>query len=94
MKRALPVLKLVEPARTESRGLCCGAGGGRMFVDEKIGKRINVERTEELVATGAEVIAVACPFCMTMMTDGVAKLEKDVAVMDISEVVAGQLQHL
>ncbi len=92
LKRALPVLKLVEPARTESRGLCCGAGGGRMFVDEKIGKRINVERTEELVATGAEVIAVACPFCMTMMTDGVAKLEKDVAVMDISEVVAGQLR--
>ena len=92
LKRALPLLKLVEPARTESRGLCCGAGGGRMFVDEKIGKRINVERTEELVATGAEVIAVACPFCMTMMTDGVAKLAKDVAVMDISEVVAGQLR--
>ena len=92
LKRALPVLNLVEPARTESRGLCCGAGGGRMFVDEKVGKRINVERTEELVATGAEVIAVACPFCMTMMTDGVAKLEKNVAVMDISEVVAGQLR--
>ncbi len=91
LKRALPVLTLVEPPRTESRGLCCGAGGGRMFVDEKIGKRINVERTEELVATGADVIAVACPFCMTMMTDGVAKLEKNVAVMDISEVVAGQL---
>jgi Fe-S oxidoreductase len=91
LKRALPVLKLVEPARTESRGLCCGAGGGRMFVDEKIGKRINVERTEELVATGADVIAVACPFCMTMMTDGVAKLESAVTVMDISEVVAGQL---
>ena len=91
LKRALPVLNLVEPARTESRGLCCGAGGGRMFVDEKVGKRINVERTEELVATGAEVIAVACPFCMTMMTDGVAKLGKDVSVLDISEVVAGQL---
>ena len=92
LKRALPVLTLVEPARTESRGLCCGAGGGRMFVDEKEGKRINVERTEELVATGADVIAVACPFCMTMMTDGVAKLEKDVSVMDISEVVAAQLR--
>ncbi|MBC7844192.1 MAG: 4Fe-4S dicluster domain-containing protein [Gemmatimonadaceae bacterium] len=91
LKRALPVLTFVEPARTESRGLCCGAGGGRMFVDEKVGKRINVERTEELVATGADVIAVACPFCMTMMTDGVAKLEKDVSVLDISEVVAGQL---
>jgi len=91
LKRALPVLTLVEPERTRSRGLCCGAGGGRMFVDENVGKRINLERTEELVATGADVIAVACPFCMTMMTDGVAKLEKDVAVLDISEVVAQQL---
>ncbi len=91
LKRALPIMTLVEPVRTESRGLCCGAGGGRMFVDEMVGKRINVERTEELVATGADVIAVACPFCMTMMTDGVAKLEKDVAVLDISEVVAQQL---
>ncbi len=91
LKRALPVLTLVEPERTKDRGLCCGAGGGRMFVDEKVGKRINVERTEELIATGADVIAVACPFCMTMMTDGVAKLEKDVSVMDICEVVAQQL---
>ncbi len=91
LKRALPIMTLVEPVRTESRGLCCGAGGGRMFVDEMVGKRINVERTEELVATGADVIAVACPFCMTMMTDGVAKLEKDVSVLDISEVVAQQL---
>jgi Fe-S oxidoreductase/nitrate reductase gamma subunit len=91
LRRALPVMTLVEPARTESRGLCCGAGGGRMFVDEKVGKRINVERTEELVATGADIIAVACPFCMTMMTDGVAKLEKAVEVLDISEVVAAQL---
>jgi len=91
LKRALPILTLVEPERTKDRGLCCGAGGGRMFVDEKVGKRINLERTEELVATGADVIAVACPFCMTMMTDGVAKLESAVTVLDISEVVAGQL---
>ncbi|MCC7051704.1 MAG: (Fe-S)-binding protein [Gemmatimonadaceae bacterium] len=91
LRRALPVMTLVEPARTESRGLCCGAGGGRMFVDEKVGKRINVERTEELVATGADVIAVACPFCMTMMTDGVAKLESSAEVLDVSEVVARQL---
>ncbi|MCU0625759.1 MAG: heterodisulfide reductase-related iron-sulfur binding cluster [Gemmatimonadaceae bacterium] len=91
LRRALPVVNLVEPARTKSRGLCCGAGGGRMFIDEKEGKRINIERTEELVATGAETIAVACPFCMTMMVDGVAKLEADVNVLDISEVVAAQL---
>ncbi len=91
LRRALPVLNLVEPARTESRGLCCGAGGGRMFIDEKEGKRINIERTEELIATGAETIAVACPFCMTMMTDGVTALGSSVVVQDISEVVAAQL---
>ena len=91
LRRALPVLTLVEPARTKDRGLCCGAGGGRMFVDEKEGKRINIERTEELVATGAETIAVACPFCMTMMTDGVTALGSGVTVQDISEVVASQL---
>jgi Fe-S oxidoreductase len=91
LKRALPVVSLVEPARTKSRGLCCGAGGGRMFMEEKEGKRINVERTEELLATGAEAIAVACPFCMTMMTDGIAAKASDVPVYDISEVVASQL---
>ena len=91
LKRALPVVNLVEPPRTKSRGLCCGAGGGRMWMDEKEGKRVNLERTEELVATGAETIAVACPFCMTMMNDGIAKLEADVSVLDISEVVASRL---
>ncbi len=92
MKRALPVIELVEPPRTKDRGLCCGAGGGRMFMEERTGKRINVERTEELLATGADAIAVACPFCMTMMTDGVKAAGADVPVMDISEVVAGQLR--
>ena len=91
LRRALPVLTLVEPARSADRGLCCGAGGGMMFIDEKVGKRVNLERTEELIATGADTIAVACPFCMTMMTDGVAKLQSSVTVLDISEVVAGQL---
>ena len=91
MKRALPVITLVEPERTKDRGLCCGAGGGRMFMEERTGKRINAERTEELLATGADAIAVACPFCMTMMTDGVKANGADVPVYDISEVVAGQL---
>jgi Fe-S oxidoreductase len=91
LRRALPVVNLVEPARTRDRGLCCGAGGGRMFMEERTGKRINVERTEELLATGAEAIAVACPFCMTMISDGVKATNADVPVLDIAEVVAAQL---
>jgi Fe-S oxidoreductase len=92
LRRALPVLTLVEPPRSRDRGLCCGAGGGRMFMEEKTGKRINIERTEELLATGADTIAVACPFCMTMMSDGVKAKSSEVPVLDIAEVVAGQLQ--
>ncbi len=92
MKRALPVINLVEAPRNKDRGLCCGAGGGRMFMEENTGKRINMERTEELLATGADAIAVACPFCMTMMTDGVKANGSEVPVFDISEVVAGQLR--
>ncbi len=92
LKRALPVVNLVEPKRNKDRGLCCGAGGGRMWMEEDTGKRINVERTEELLATGADAIATACPFCMTMMTDGVTSKGSDVPVLDISEVVASRLK--
>ena len=91
LRRALPVMTLAEPPRTRSRGLCCGAGGGRMWMEERQGKRINVERTEELLATGADALAVACPFCMTMISDGAKSLGSDVPVYDIAEVVAGRL---
>ena len=91
LRRALPVMTLAEPPRTRSRGLCCGAGGGRMWMEERQGKRINVERTEELLATGADAVAVACPFCMTMISDGAKSLGSDVPVYDIAEVVAGRL---
>jgi Fe-S oxidoreductase len=91
IRRALPVVNLVEAPRSRSRGLCCGAGGGRMWMEEREGKRINVERTEELLATGADAIAVACPFCMTMMSDGVKAKESSVPVLDIAEVVASRL---
>jgi Fe-S oxidoreductase len=91
LKKALPVMVLQEPARARDRGLCCGAGGGRMFMEETVGKRINIERTEELLATGAERIAVACPFCMTMITDGVKAKGSEVPVLDIAEAVAERL---
>jgi Fe-S oxidoreductase len=91
IRRALPVVNLVEPQRTRDRGLCCGAGGGRMFMEERIGKRINAERVEELLATGADTIAVACPFCMTMMHDGARARDANVQVLDVAEVVAERL---
>ncbi|MDQ3520250.1 MAG: (Fe-S)-binding protein, partial [Gemmatimonadota bacterium] len=92
LRRALPVVNLVEPKRTRDRGLCCGAGGGRMFMEETQGKRINIERTEELLATGADALAVACPFCMTMISDGVKAKGVEIDVLDISEVVAARIE--
>jgi len=91
LRRALPVVNLIDPPRSRDRGLCCGAGGGRMWMEERQGKRINIERTEELLATGADTIAVACPFCMTMMSDGVKAKDSSVPVLDIAEVVASRL---
>jgi Fe-S oxidoreductase len=93
LRRALPVVTLVDPPRSRDRGLCCGAGGGRMWMEERTGKRINAERTEELLATGADTIAVACPFCMTMISDGVKANGAEVPVLDVSEVVAGAMKR-
>jgi heterodisulfide reductase subunit D len=82
---------LVEMKRCRSTGLCCGAGGAQMFKEPEKGKKdINVERVEEALATGASTVAVACPFCMTMMTDGVKNKEREstVQVKDIAELIA------
>jgi Fe-S oxidoreductase/nitrate reductase gamma subunit len=91
LRRALPIVQIAEPPRNKSRGLCCGAGGGRMWMEETVGTRINIERTGELLATGAEQIAAACPFCMTMLSDGVKAHDSAVPVYDISEIVASRL---
>ena len=83
--------ELVEMKRCRSNGLCCGAGGAQMFKEEeKGGKRVNQERTDEAIDTGATIIAAACPFCNTMLTDGVKVREKEenVRVMDIAELIA------
>jgi Fe-S oxidoreductase/nitrate reductase gamma subunit len=90
LRKALPVVTLAEPKRSRSRGLCCGAGGGRMWMEEREGKRINIERTEELLATGADTIATACPFCMTMISDGAKGKDASTPVLDIAEVVASR----
>jgi heterodisulfide reductase subunit D len=82
---------LVEMKRCRTTGLCCGAGGAQMFKDAEKGKKeINVERTEEALATGVTTIAVACPFCMTMMSDGVKSKEREtqVKVKDLAELIA------
>jgi Fe-S oxidoreductase len=86
---SVPGVETVEMERSKSRGLCCGAGGGRMWMEETVGKRVNIERTEEALATDAAVIGTACPFCMTMMNDGVkAKEASDrVSVKDVAEVL-------
>jgi Fe-S oxidoreductase len=83
--------ELIEMKRCKSNGLCCGAGGAQMFKEEEVGTtRVNLERSNEALETGASVIAAACPFCNTMMTDGVknANKEEDVAVLDIAELIA------
>jgi Fe-S oxidoreductase len=82
---------LVEMKRCKSNGLCCGAGGAQMFKEEEKGTvRINLERTNEAIDTGAKVIAAACPFCNTMLTDGVKVREKEesIEVLDIAEMIA------
>ena len=86
--------RTVEMEKSRQKGFCCGAGGGRVFLEETIGKRVNVERTEQALATGAKTVAVGCPFCMTMMTDGTkAKdVEASLRVRDLAELVAERLR--
>jgi len=87
--RAIPGLRLVEMERSGVRSFCCGAGGGRMWMEEKIGTRINQIRTEQAVQTKAESVATACPYCLTMLGDGIKEkgLEESMASFDLSELV-------
>ena len=86
--------ELVEMKRCKSNGLCCGAGGAQMFKEDEPGqKRINIERTDEALETGAAYIASACPFCNTMMTDGIKSREKEaeVGVLDVAEMIVASM---
>jgi len=86
---SLAGIDIIEMPRNGTRGMCCGAGGARMWMEEHTGKKVNTERTEEALATGASLIAVACPFCYVMMEDGVKEKQRDedVKVHDIAEVL-------
>jgi Fe-S oxidoreductase len=79
--------------RCKDRGFCCGAGGARMWMEEKIGKRINIERTEEALELDPDVISTACPFCITMLSDALTAKKQDgeagehVEVLDVSQIL-------
>src|SRR6202035_1587758 len=93
----VPGIQAQEMHRCKERGFCCGAGGARMWLEERIGKRINVERTDEAIGTGADVISTACPYCLIMLDDatkgrqaeGLAR--ESVRVMDVAQVLEQSL---
>jgi len=89
----IPNARITEMERSKEKGFCCGAGGGRMWLEETVGERINENRAKEAIETGATTVATACPFCMTMMNDGVKACGKGEAVQvkDIAELVADSI---
>ena len=80
-------VELIEMPRNQERSFCCGAGGGRMWMEEKLGTRINMNRVEEAINTGAKEVAVACPFCRVMVSDGVTAKGSDTNVIDVAQVL-------
>jgi Fe-S oxidoreductase/nitrate reductase gamma subunit len=92
--KAVPGLRLVEPPRNRERGLCCGGGGGHMWMEVPAERRVNIIRVEELLATKADVVGTACPFCLAMVDLGrkVKEAEATVQVKDVSELVAESLE--
>ena len=82
---SLKGIQIVEAPRNGTKGMCCGAGGARMWMEESIGKKVNTERARELLATGAGRVATACPYCFIMLDDGAKEHQRDdVLVQDIS----------
>ncbi|MBC7335563.1 MAG: (Fe-S)-binding protein, partial [Clostridia bacterium] len=91
--RAVQGLRLTEMERHHDRSFCCGAGGGRMWLEEKIGRRINLMRTEQALARNPQMIATACPFCLVMFSDGLKDkgIEEGVQALDLAEVLVRAL---
>jgi Fe-S oxidoreductase len=92
---SIPGLRRSELSRSREKGLCCGAGGGRMWMEEKIGTRVNHNRTDEVIASGADTVATACPFCTIMLRDGVQDrgAGEKVQVLNVSELVAKSMKR-
>ncbi len=92
---ALPGVELREMPRNAERAFCCGAGGARMWMEEKLGSRVNTNRTEEALATGAERIAIGCPFCRVMISDGVTEKEAEdtVEVVDVAQMLLAAVRR-
>jgi len=94
---SVPGVRSVEMHRHEKRTFCCGAGGSRMWMEEKIGKRINLERTDEAIGTGADVVSTACPYCMIMLDDGLRQRQSEgaaaesVRVLDVAQILENSL---
>jgi len=88
-------VEMVEMPRHGTRGLCCGAGGARFWMEEQTGKKVNIERAEEAIATGADEVIVACPYCYVMIDDGVKELgrDEDVRVRDLAQLLVEGYQH-
>jgi Fe-S oxidoreductase len=94
---AVPGVRQVEMRRCRERGFCCGAGGSRMWMEERLGRRVNLERTDEALATGADVVGTACPYCMVMLDDAVKQRQAEgeasgVRVMDVAQVLERSLE--
>jgi len=92
--QSIPGLKLVEMDRHRNRSFCCGAGGGRMWMEEKIGTRINQMRTDHAIKTGAALVGTVCPYCLTMLEDGIKEKGKEetMAAFDLSELVVRSME--
>jgi Fe-S oxidoreductase len=91
--RSVPGVNLQEMDLNREQSFCCGAGGGRMWMEEDTGKRVNIERTDQALATDPDAVAVNCPFCMTMFTDGLKSRDaEDVPLKDLAEVIADSLE--
>ena len=95
---ALPGVQLTEMPRSKETSFCCGAGGARMWMEEKLGTRVNLNRTEEALATGAERIAIGCPFCRVMITDGLTAKQaegqgENVEVVDVAQMLLAAVKR-